>query len=87
MAIDRLLFPRPDAERIYVKRLPVDDVECPSCHGTNVARYPVANYLGPRMVTKCQDCFTHLSVGRPEPSDHWPPWRSATRDWPASRLG
>jgi len=86
MAVDRLLFPRPETERVSVERVRVEG-ECPSCGSANIARYPVANYLGPRMVTKCQDCFTHLAVTRLEPSDNWPAWRSPTRDWPASRLG
>lgn len=86
MAVDRLLFPRPETERVSVARSPVSS-ECPACGGSNVARYPVANYLGPRMVVKCQDCFTHLSVTRPDPGDNWPAWRSPTRDWPPSRVG
>ena len=86
MSVDRLLFPRPAAERIYVERMPVDQT-CPACGSTDVARYPVANYLGPRMVTKCQHCFHHLATDRPKAEDHWPPWRSATRDWPSSRVG
>ncbi len=87
MAVDRLLFPRSTSDRVYVERVPVQGVTCPSCRGSNVARYPVASYLGPRIVTKCQDCFAHVSRERSEPADRWPPWRSATRDWPASRLG
>lgn len=86
MSVARLLFPRPEEERIYVERVPVDE-RCPRCESTDVARYPVANYLGPRIVVKCQSCFHHLSNERPTADDHWPPWRSATRDWPASRLG
>lgn len=86
MSVDRLLFPRPESERVHVERTPVE-ATCPSCGGSNIARYPVANYLGPRMVVKCQDCFTHLSVTRPEPEDNWPAWRSPARDWPASRVG
>ncbi|MDA3624070.1 hypothetical protein OU415_01400 [Saccharopolyspora sp. WRP15-2] len=86
MSLDRLLFPRPETPRVSVERTPVD-ASCPSCGGTNIARYPVANYQGPRMVVKCQDCFTHLSVTRPEPADNWPAWRSPTRDWAPSRLG
>ena len=86
MGVDRLLFPRPEAERLYVERVRVD-ATCPSCGSDNVARYPVANHLGPRMVVKCQDCFTHLSVTRPEPEDHWPAWQTPTHDWPVSRFG
>ncbi|MEV6362369.1 hypothetical protein [Nocardia asteroides] len=84
--VDRLLFPAPVADRIHVERVPVE-AACPACGSTDVRRYPVANYLGPRMVTKCQDCFHHLSVDVPTADDHWPPWRSATLDWDASRAG
>ncbi|KAF0964796.1 hypothetical protein [Rhodococcus sp. T7] len=86
MAVDRLLFPRPETDRVYVERTAVDG-ECPSCGATSLARYPVANHLGPRMVVKCQECFHHVSVTRPEPEDNWPAWRSPARDWPASRVG
>lgn len=86
MSVDRLLFPRPEADRLYVERTPVDAV-CPACGSTAVARYPVANYLGPRMVVKCQDCFHHLSTTVPLPEDNWPAWRSPTRDWRPSRAG
>jgi len=39
------------------------------------------------MVTKCQACFHHLAIDVPSYDDHWPPWRSATHDWVASRVG
>ncbi|MDR7166954.1 hypothetical protein J2W56_000672 [Nocardia kruczakiae] len=86
MSVDRLLFPRPETPRVYVERTPVDG-ECSACGAADLARYPVANHLGARMVVKCQQCFHHVSVTRPEPEDHWPAWRSPTRDWPASRVG
>jgi hypothetical protein len=86
MAVDRLLFPRPEAPRVYVERTPVDG-SCPSCGASSLARYPVANFLGPRMVVKCQDCFHHVSTTRPEPDDHWPAWRAPARDWATSRVG
>lgn len=86
MAVDRLLFPRPDSERIYVEKKPVDGT-CAACGRSELARYPVANYLGPRMVVKCQSCFHHASVTRPRPEDNWPAWRSPAHDWPASRAG
>jgi hypothetical protein len=86
MGIDRLLFPRPREERISVSRVSVEGT-CPSCGAEALARYPVANFIGPRMVTKCQECFHHVSVDVPASEDHWPPWRSATIDWPASRVG
>lgn len=86
MGVDRLLFPRPEAERIFVERRVVDGT-CPSCGARQLARYPVANYLGPRMVTKCQECFYHVAVEMPMPNDKWPPWQSATADWIPSRAG
>lgn len=86
MSVDRLLFPRPETDRVYVERVPVEGA-CPACGAAELARYPVANFLGPRMVVKCQQCFYHVSVTRPEPEDHWPAWRSPARDWPASRVG
>jgi hypothetical protein len=86
MGVDRLLFPRPESERLFVERVPVDAV-CPACGSTEVARYPVANFIGPRMVTKCQNCFHHLALDVPTAEDHWPPWRSATADWKGSRAG
>jgi rubredoxin len=84
--VDRLLFPPPTEAHIVVERIPVDTT-CPACGSADVRRYPVANFIGPRMVTKCQDCFYHLATDIPTEDDHWPPWRSATRDWAPSRAG
>jgi len=86
MGIERLFFPRPTERYVSVERVPVE-ATCPACGGSNVARYPVANHIGPRMVTKCQDCFEALAVDRPAPEDNWPPFRPAALDWPASRAG
>jgi hypothetical protein len=86
MGVERLVLPPPEEEFPRVERVPVDAM-CPACGSRDVARYPVANFIGPRMVTKCQACFTHLAVDVPTEDDHWPPWRSATADWPASRAG
>jgi hypothetical protein len=86
MPVDRLLFPRPEAERLVVERTPMD-ARCDACGSTDVARYPVANFLGPRIVTKCQACFHHLDTRHPEPGDHWPPWQAATVGWSATRAG
>jgi hypothetical protein len=86
MAVDRLLFPRPETPRVYVERTPVEGT-CPECGAAALARYPVANYLGPRMTVKCQECLYAISVTRPEPEDHWPAWRAPAHDWPASRVG
>lgn len=84
--VDRLLFTAPKESTVSVARKHVDQA-CPACGSTDVRRYPVANFIGPRMVTKCQDCFHHLAVDVPALDDHWPPWRSATLDWEPSRAG
>lgn len=84
--VDRLLFQAPHEEKVFVERVTVD-LSCPECGSDDVRRYPVANFIGPRMVTKCQDCFHHVSVDVPTEDDHWPPWRSATLDWKPSRAG
>jgi hypothetical protein len=84
--VDRLLFPPPAEAHLSVDRVTVD-ATCPACGSTDVRRYPVANFIGPRMVTKCQDCFHHLATDVPAEDDHWPPWRSATHDWAPSRAG
>lgn len=86
MGVDRLMPIPPQGKRLYVERVRVDAV-CPECGSDNVARYPIANYIGPRIATKCQDCFHALAVDVPTEEDHWPPWRTVTLDWPASRAG
>ena len=74
----------PNAERIYVERTPVEGARCPECDSDDVRRYPIANHLGPRMVTKCQACFHVLALDKPVEADNWPPFRSVTYDWEAS---
>jgi hypothetical protein len=86
MGIERLLFPRPTEQYLSVERIPVE-ASCPACRGHNVSRYPIANHIGPRMVTKCQDCFEVLALDRPTPEDNWPPFRPAALDWAPSRAG
>jgi predicted RNA-binding Zn-ribbon protein involved in translation (DUF1610 family) len=86
MGVERLIFGPPAEKFLHVQRTPVE-ATCPRCGSADVARYPVANYVGPRIVTKCQECFYHLSVDMPTADDHWPPWQSATMDWPSSRAG
>lgn len=80
MGVDRLLFPRPEETRLAVGRQPVE-ANCPSCGSSDVRRYPVANFIGPKMVTKCQSCFHHVAVEEPKLDEAWPPWRSPTQDW------
>jgi ssDNA-binding Zn-finger/Zn-ribbon topoisomerase 1 len=86
MSLERLMPPVPTELRISVTRTPVK-ATCPKCGSGDVARYPVANFIGPRIVTKCQACFYSLAVDIPDPDDHWPPWCSATVDWIGSRAG
>ncbi len=86
MSNDRLLFAPPTEDRIAVVRVP-QDVECPACGSPNVARYPIADFIGPRMVTKCQECFHELARDIPTDDDHWPPWKAPTAGWEPSRAG
>jgi hypothetical protein len=86
MGIERLVFPPPAEQFISVDRVKVS-ATCPACGSDDVARYPIANYIGPRMVTRCQSCFEVLSLERPQPEDNWPPFRPAASDWEASRAG
>lgn len=86
MAIDRLVFPAPTETYISVERAAVD-ATCPECGGSDVRRYPIADHIGPRIVTKCQGCFHVLALDQPTAADNWPPFRPAAIDWPASRAG
>jgi hypothetical protein len=79
----RYTYSRPTEQQLFVTREPVD-ATCPKCGGTDVARYPIANHLGPRIATKCQACLTSLAIDRPTAADNWPPFRSVTYDWEAS---
>lgn len=80
----RLIYPRPDEERPVLERAVQVGVSCPSCSAENVARYPVANHQGARMLVRCQTCFHILSLERPAEDDLWPPFRSVSYDWEAS---
>jgi hypothetical protein len=86
MGVERLIFPDPADQFLTVPRVPVDRT-CPACGSDDVARYPIANYIGPRIVTRCQACFHVLELDVPTAEDMWPPFRSATYGWPASRAG
>ena len=86
MRIDRLVFSAPREQYLHVQRVPVD-VTCPACGSGNVARYPIANCIGPRVVCKCQESFEVLDLDRPAPEDEWPAFRPVTLGWPASRAG
>jgi hypothetical protein len=81
---DRIIYQPPTEARLYVKKTPVEGATCPNCASTNISRYPIAWSRGPRMVTKCQDCYTSLSVERPLLEDKWPPFRAVAYDWEVS---
>jgi hypothetical protein len=81
---DRMIFQTPAADQMSVSKTPVEGLTCPVCVSTDIARYPIGSYKGPRMVTKCQACYHSLSVDRPAIEDNWPPFRSATYDWEPS---
>jgi hypothetical protein len=81
---DRMVFQTPGRDQMTVVKTPVEGRTCPECGSTDVARYPIGHYLGPRVVTKCQSCYFSLSVDRPAVQDNWPPFRALTYDWSAS---
>jgi hypothetical protein len=81
---DRMIFQTPGPEQMDVVKTPVRALSCPRCGSSDIARYPIGHYKGPRVVTKCQACYHSLSVDRPLPEDSWPPFRSATYDWEPS---
>jgi ssDNA-binding Zn-finger/Zn-ribbon topoisomerase 1 len=81
---DRMIFTTPPAEAMTVEKVAVAGETCPKCGSEDVRRYPVGNFLGPRMVVKCQACYHSLRVERPAVEDNWPPFRTATYDWEAS---
>jgi hypothetical protein len=86
MGLENILYPRPTEEFISVNRNLVDGT-CPKCGGKDIKRYPIASYLGPKMTTKCQNCFYHLSIDEPKVEDRWPPFRSLAFDWQSSEEG
>jgi hypothetical protein len=81
---DRIIYQAPTEAQISVKREPVPGAVCPQCGGEDVRRYPIAWSRGPRIVTKCQTCFSALAVDRPAPEDAWPPFRAVAYDWEVS---
>jgi predicted RNA-binding Zn-ribbon protein involved in translation (DUF1610 family) len=81
--VGRYFYPRPREEQLDVRKVSVD-ATCSECGGTNIKRYPSATHVGPRMITRCQDCFHVLARERPTEADTWPPFRSTTFDWDAS---
>ncbi len=81
--VGRYFYPRPREEQLDVRRVTVEGT-CPQCGKTDIKRYPSATHVGPRMITRCQDCFHVLVRERPSEADTWPPFRSTTFDWKAS---
>jgi hypothetical protein len=81
---DRMIFQTPGPDQMDVVKIRVHALTCPTCGSTDIARYPIGWYKGPRIVIKCQACYHSLSVQRPQLEDNWPPFRSATYDWEPS---
>jgi hypothetical protein len=87
---DRMIFQTPPATEMNVAKERVDGRTCPQCGSTDIERYPIGHYKGPRIVTKCQSCYCSLAIDVPAPADNWPPFRSLSYDWepsPAERRG
>jgi hypothetical protein len=82
--VERYIQARPTELRPTIERVEVPGAICPECGGGDIRRYPVANSLGARIVTKCQDCLHRLAMDRPTDTDNWPAFRAVTYDWPAS---
>lgn len=82
---DRIIYqpPGPDADMTIHKEA-VEGITCEKCGGTDIRRYPITWSRGPRIVTKCQSCYTPVSVEKPGPEDPWPPFRAVAYDWDVS---
>lgn len=81
---DTILYQRPEEEFISVKRELVADAKCPACDSKDVRRYPIVNWMGARIVTKCQACFHVLEIRETVREDKWPPYWPVTHDWAVS---
>lgn len=81
---DTIIYQRPEEKFIHVKKELVEGVVCPECSGKDVRRYPIAHFMGPKIVVKCQDCFHVLELLEPRREDKWPPYCPVTHDWEAS---
>jgi hypothetical protein len=80
---ERYIFAPPSEPTLVLQRAQVEG-DCPECGGSDVRQYPIANHLGPRIVTKCQDCMHVVEMRKPRPDEPWPPFRAVTYDWDAS---
>jgi hypothetical protein len=82
---DRLIYTTPAGdEPLVVEKVHLEGVVCPQCGATEVSRYPIAYYTGPRIIEKCQACYAVVTLRRPVEADQWPPFRPATFDWSPS---
>lgn len=81
---DTILYDRPTEKFVFVKREPMVGAVCPECKSKDVRKYPIANWMGPRIVIKCQTCFHVLEISRPTREDRWPPFQPLTQDWPVA---
>ncbi len=80
---DRIIY-QPPTEGNLTSRSGGQGVTCERCGGTDIRRYPITWSRGPRIVTKCQDCYTAVSVERPTAEEPWPPFRAVAYDWEVS---
>ena len=53
-------FPRPQSERLYVDRAPVEGA-CPECGSADLREYRVLSEGGWWTAVKCQDCLASVS--------------------------
>lgn len=81
---DTILYPRPTEPFITVKREPVADQQCPECGSSDIRRYPLVDWMGAKIATKCQSCFHVLALREPVREDQWPPYWPVTHDWAPS---
>ena len=79
----RYIYPRPGTDRVYLERTTIEGA-CEKCGELALARYPVANHQGARIIVRCQSCFHVVSVVRPSAEDMWPPFRAVAYDWEPS---
>lgn len=82
---DTILYSRPEEQFISVEREIVPGQRCPACAADDVRRYPIVNWMGARIVTKCQNCFHVLELRETVREDRWPPYWPVTHDWAVSR--
>lgn len=79
-------FPRPQAERLYVDRTPVDGT-CPECGAAELREYRVLSEGGWWTAVKCQDCLASVSREPAPPLGSFVPLGTTVSTEPAARPG